>query len=181
MLRIGVNQFDPLSVRETVINPIEVSSLIQLRLQAFIIDHRLHTLLIRQGEFEQLQLQGNLPGFTIRSNAHAPLVNPCWQIALQVQFNPDGLILQRLNLKRETALPGLSVLRDKLHGFPTGGIFRRRWSVNFIDPSGRGRRRKVHVIFGEELNGSAYILRRINARCCVNDLRAPIFLFKFRQ
>src|ERR1700752_33997 len=44
---IGVNPLDALAMREAVIFRIQIAALIELRLRTFVIDHRLHAVLIR--------------------------------------------------------------------------------------------------------------------------------------
>ena len=43
---VGMNKFDPLAMCETVVRGIEVAALIHDRLQAFVVDHRVHAVLI---------------------------------------------------------------------------------------------------------------------------------------
>ena len=43
---VSMNKFDPLAMGETIVGIIEVAALIHYRLQALVVDHRVHAVLI---------------------------------------------------------------------------------------------------------------------------------------
>jgi hypothetical protein len=51
-----LNKLDPLSMCEAMVFGVKVATLVQLRLQAFVVDHRLHAVLIGQRKIKQLEL-----------------------------------------------------------------------------------------------------------------------------
>src|SRR5689334_4336522 len=53
---VGLDQLDALAMSKAVVLRIEVATLIHFGLQALVIDHHVHAVLIRQGEIKQFQL-----------------------------------------------------------------------------------------------------------------------------
>src|ERR1051325_10137511 len=50
-----MDQLDALAMGEAVILRIEITALVEFRLQTLVVDHRLHAVLIWEGEIKQLQ------------------------------------------------------------------------------------------------------------------------------
>ncbi len=139
--RVGVNQLDAVAVREAVVRGVEVAPLIKLGLQRLVVDHRVHAVLVRQGEVEQLQLDGERLPAPVGRHLHAPLVDARGQVARRVDFDPDRLVPARGDLQGEAAPARLRVLGDELDGLPAQRCRRARQASRGARPSWRASSR----------------------------------------
>src|SRR6476661_9181764 len=96
---------------EAMVLSVEIAALIQLRLQAFVVDHRLHAVLIGESEIKQLQLQRYLALLTVGCYGHRAGVDPGRQMLIGIDLDPDWLVRVSRNVERKSATTPTRILR----------------------------------------------------------------------
>src|SRR5690349_13435680 len=110
---------------KAVILLIEIASLIQFGLQALVVDHRSHAVLIREGEIKQLELDRYRLLPTISVYRDGSRINTGRKISIRVDLDPHGLILIAGNTKREATETSTRVFRNQLDRLPSRRVLWR--------------------------------------------------------
>src|SRR4051794_8668692 len=117
-----MNQLDAVSMREAVEGGIEIPALIQLRLIAGVVQHRVHAVVVGEDEVVDLELDRERPSRSVGAHLDGAAVAARLPDTIDVDLDPDGLVLVGPDTNREAAAPGAGVLRHELHGLPSGRI-----------------------------------------------------------
>src|SRR5206468_11738041 len=112
-------------VSHPVIRGVEIPSVIELRLIARVEQHRMHAVFVRQHEIKDFELEWNAPAGAVRLNLDRAFIAAGETGTIDVDIDPDGLVLAWPNLDRHPAASGARILGHQLNGLPAGRVRRR--------------------------------------------------------
>src|SRR6185369_330330 len=173
---VTVDQLDAVTMCKAVVLRIQIASLVESRLQTLVVDHRLHAVLIRQGEIKQLQLDGDrlFPAICVYRDCSG--IETGGQISIGVDFEPNRLVLISSHTKWKPTQTGACILGNQLYRFPSSRVLWRCGRTNFVDPFRVRRNFYIHVVDGKNLNGPAVVIRRIQSGRGVVNFRLAALL-----
>jgi hypothetical protein len=169
LLVVGVYQLDAVAMGKAVILGVEVAAVIQLRLAALVVQHRVHAVLVRQAEIQHLELDRQHAARVVGLDRDLAAVDARLARAIDVDLDPDGLVLVRAYRHRQPAAPAPGVFGHQLHRLPARRIGRRRRGIPVVHPRRMRRRRDLHVVDGEDLDRPVDELARIERRRQIDD------------
>ena len=143
--------------------------MIELGLRRLVVDHRVQAVRVRQGEVEDLQLDGDALGLAVRGHGDDAVVEAGGQVARRVDLDPDRLIALGVDAEGQAAPSRTRVLGHELDRLPARRVARRGRTSRLPRPFGVGRLRHAEVVDGKDLEGAPHGLRRIGPRRRVGD------------
>src|SRR6266550_5125288 len=118
-----MNELNTLAMRKAIVLRIQVPALIHDGLQTFVIDHRVHAVLIGQREVKKLQFNWDRLLPTISVEGDLPSINISRKISIGVDFDPNSLVLRRCDAKGKATTASLCVLGNQLDRLPPQRVF----------------------------------------------------------
>ena len=167
-------------MRKAMIDRVEIASVIELDLAALVIDHRVHAVLVRQREIEQLELDRHVGGSPVGRDVDGAAVDAGGTIASRVDLDPDRLVLVRSHPDRQAAAVWPRTLGHELHRLPPCRIARRRRRAGRVDPVGVRPHRDMHIVFDEQFDRAIDVIGRIERGRAIHDA-APARRLQFAQ